>query len=102
MAKIAEYGCNVFINRQLIYNHPEQLLLERGITPIEHSDFDGMERLAAALGAEIVSTFDAPSEVSCASRRDEFHRVFAWGRSRRSPAKISAAILGACLLRLLR
>ena len=27
---------------------------------IEHADFDGMERIAAATGAEIVSTFDAP------------------------------------------
>jgi len=27
---------------------------------IEHSDFDGMERLAAATGAEIISTFDSP------------------------------------------
>jgi len=25
---------------------------------IEHADFDGMERLAAACGAEIISTFD--------------------------------------------
>lgn len=27
---------------------------------IEHADFDGMERLAAATGAEIISTFDNP------------------------------------------
>lgn len=27
---------------------------------IEHADFEGVERLAAALGAEILSTFDAP------------------------------------------
>lgn len=27
---------------------------------IEHADFDGMERIAAATGAEIISTFDAP------------------------------------------
>lgn len=93
--KIAAHGCNVFINRQLIYNYPEQLFkyagmfnldahLQRhthqhplvlthrldnlsfysssaaGITSIEHSDFDGMERLAAALGGEIISTFDHP------------------------------------------
>lgn len=29
---------------------------------IEHADFDGMERLSAVLGAEIMSTFDAPNE----------------------------------------
>jgi T-complex protein 1 subunit beta len=27
---------------------------------IEHADFEGVERLAAATGAEILSTFDAP------------------------------------------
>jgi len=37
---------------------------------IEHADFDGMERLSAVLGAEILSTFDDPSADvlgSCAS-----------------------------------
>lgn len=29
---------------------------------IEHSDFDGSERLAAVLGADIISTFDNPEE----------------------------------------
>lgn len=28
---------------------------------IEHADFDGIERLAAVTGSEIVSTFDAPN-----------------------------------------
>merc|ERR1711977_203185 len=60
--KIAAHGCNVFINRQLIYNYPEQLFKERNIMAIEHSDFDGTERLAAVLGADIVSTFDSPEE----------------------------------------
>merc|ERR1712178_147829 len=41
--KIAAHGCNVFINRQLIHNYPEQLFKERGIMAIEHSDFDGTE-----------------------------------------------------------
>jgi len=27
---------------------------------IEHADFDGIERLAKATGAEILSTFDSP------------------------------------------
>jgi T-complex protein 1 subunit beta len=31
---------------------------------IEHADFDGIERLSAALGAEIVSTFDNPERSS--------------------------------------
>ena len=56
--KICAHGCNVFINRQLIYNYPEQIFREKGVVAIEHSDFDGTERLAAVLGADIVSTFD--------------------------------------------
>ena len=56
--KIAQYEPTVFINRQLIYDYPEQLLIEKGITVIEHADFEGIERISAALGAEILSTFD--------------------------------------------
>src|SRR5947208_2410193 len=58
--KILAYNPDVFINRQLIYNYPEQLLAEKGIMVIEHADFDGTERLAAVLGADILSTFDNP------------------------------------------
>mmetsp|Transcript_15436 Transcript_15436/g.42543 ORF Transcript_15436/g.42543 Transcript_15436/m.42543 type:complete len:536 (-) Transcript_15436:105-1712(-) len=62
--RIVKHGCNVFINRQLIYNYPDQLFKERGIMAIEHSDFDGSERLAAVLGADIASTFDNPEETT--------------------------------------
>ncbi|CXI00403.1 T-complex protein 1 subunit beta, putative [Plasmodium berghei] len=55
---IISHGCNVFINRQLIYNYPEQIFREHNVMTIEHSDFDGMERLANCLGAEIASTFE--------------------------------------------
>jgi len=58
--KILAYKPNVFINRQLIYNYPEELLAEKGVMVIEHADFDGIERLAAATGGEILSTFDNP------------------------------------------
>lgn len=60
--KIIAYKPDVFINRQLIYNYPEQLLAQEGIMVIEHADFDGMERLSAVLGSEILSTFDSPNE----------------------------------------
>jgi len=56
--KILEFKPDVFINRQLIYNYPEQLLQQAGVCVIEHADFDGVERLAAVLGSEILSTFD--------------------------------------------
>jgi len=36
------------------------LLADKGVMVIEHADFEGMERIAAATGAEILSTFDAP------------------------------------------
>src|SRR3978361_1878707 len=35
-------------------------MAEKGIMVIEHADFDGTERLAAVLGADILSTFDNP------------------------------------------
>jgi T-complex protein 1 subunit beta len=55
---------NCFINRQLIYNYPESIFAEHGIMAIEHADFDGIERLAAVLGGDVVSTFDAPQYVT--------------------------------------
>jgi T-complex protein 1 subunit beta len=58
--KIIDHDINVFINRQLIYNFPEQIFTAAGISSIEHADFDGIERLGAVLGAEIASTFDTP------------------------------------------
>jgi len=67
--RILAYKPDVFINRQLIYNYPEQLMADAGVMVIQHADFDGMERLSAVLGAEILSTFDDPeSDVlgSCA------------------------------------
>lgn len=61
--KILTHDINVFINRQLIYNYPEQLFAEAGVSAIEHADFEGVERLSLVLGGEIVSTFDHPEKV---------------------------------------
>ncbi|PXF48095.1 T-complex protein 1 subunit beta [Gracilariopsis chorda] len=61
--KILAHGCNVFVNRQLIYNTPEQYFTSKGVVAIEHADFDGIERLALVTGGEIVSTFDDPTGV---------------------------------------
>lgn len=61
--KILSHNCNVFINRQLIYNYPEQLFADAGVMAIEHADFEGVERLALVTGGEIVSTFDNPALV---------------------------------------
>ena len=61
--RILAHGCNVFCNRQLIYNLPEQRMADAGVMAIEHTDFDGTERLALVLGADIVSTFDTPDQV---------------------------------------
>merc|ERR1712025_1280906 len=60
---ICAHDMNVFINRQLIYNYPEQLFADKGVMAIEHADFDGIERLALVTGAEIVSTFGKPELV---------------------------------------
>ncbi|PRP87034.1 hypothetical protein PROFUN_04770 [Planoprotostelium fungivorum] len=61
--KIVDHGINCFINRQLIYNLPEQYFTSKGVVSIEHADFEGIERLALVTGAEIVSTFDHPELV---------------------------------------
>jgi T-complex protein 1 subunit beta len=61
--RIKAHGINCFINRQLIYNWPEQLFTDAGIMSIEHADFDGIERLALVTGGEIASTFDHPDLV---------------------------------------
>ncbi|CAM9384829.1 unnamed protein product, partial [Discosporangium mesarthrocarpum] len=58
--KIIDHGINVFINRQLIYNFPEQIFAEAGVMAIEHADFEGVERLAAVTGGATASTFDHP------------------------------------------
>lgn len=62
--KILAHGCNVFVNRQLIYNYPESLFAANGVMAIEHADFDGIERLAAVTGGEVCSTFDNPDKVA--------------------------------------
>ncbi|KAL7669607.1 hypothetical protein ACOME3_010254 [Neoechinorhynchus agilis] len=59
---ICDTGCNVFINRQLIYNYPQQLFADAGVMAIEHADFDGVERLALVLGGDIVSVFGDKSD----------------------------------------
>lgn len=61
--KIKKFGINVFINRQLIYDYPEQLFTDAKINTIEHADFDGVDRLALVTGGEVVSTFDNPEKV---------------------------------------
>merc|ERR1711972_315434 len=60
---ICSHDMNVFINRQLIYNYPEQLFADAGVMAIEHADFEGVERLALVTGGEIVSTFYNPEMV---------------------------------------
>lgn len=67
VGKILAHNCNVFINRQLIYNYPEQLFADSNVMAIEHADFEGIERLALVLGGEIVSTFDSPDKVKLGS-----------------------------------
>ncbi|KAF8505072.1 chaperonin Cpn60/TCP-1 family [Hysterangium stoloniferum] len=63
VAAISAHGINCFVNRQLIYNYPENLLAEQGIMSIEHADFEGVERLSLVTGGEIASTFDRPDLV---------------------------------------
>lgn len=61
--KIATHKPTIFVNRQLIYNLPEQYFTEHNINSVEHADFAGVERLALVTGGDIVSTFDTPDKV---------------------------------------
>jgi len=65
--QILNHGVNCFINRQLIYNLPEQFFTDHGVMAIEHADFDGIERLALVTGSEIVSTFERSELVKLGS-----------------------------------
>lgn len=38
------------------------MFADAGVCAIEHADFEGVERLALVLGADIVSTFDNPKD----------------------------------------
>lgn len=62
--RIAQNNIDIFVNRQLVYDYPLQLLKMRGIQTIEHADFDGVERLNNVLGGKILSTFDSMDD-SC-------------------------------------
>lgn len=62
--KIINHGINCFINRQLIYNYPEEIFAQHGVMAIEHADFEGVERLAKALGSDVLSTFDETDKVA--------------------------------------
>jgi len=73
--RILKHDINVFINRQLIYNYPEQLFADAGVMAIEHADFDGIERLALVTGGEIVSTFDDPAGVKLGTCK-LIHEIF--------------------------
>lgn len=65
--KILKHGINVFINRQLVYDYPQEIFADNNVMCIEHADFEGVERLASVLGGEIVSTFDHPDQVKLGS-----------------------------------
>lgn len=69
--KIKKLGCNVFVNRQLVYDYPEQLLSDAKINSVEHADFDGVERIALVTGAEVASTFDSLIRLGRCDRIEE-------------------------------
>ena len=69
--KILSHNIDIFINRQLIYDYPEELFREAGVGSIEHADFDGVERLARVLDAEICSTFEKVDDTKDDGKDDE-------------------------------
>ena len=63
--RIIDHGINCFVNRQLIYNFPEEIFADAGIMAIEHADFDGIERLALVTGDPPSSPHLLLSILSC-------------------------------------
>lgn len=59
---ITKNPIDLFINRQIIYDFPMQLLRKEGVSVIENADFDGVEKLNKVLGGNIISTFENVSE----------------------------------------
>lgn len=55
---ITQIPFDLFINRQIIYDYPLQLLKNKNLTIIEHADFEGVERLNKVLGGNLLSNFD--------------------------------------------
>lgn len=53
---------DLFVNRQIIYDFPQQLLRSKGVSVIEQADFAGVERLNKILGGNVVSVFEGLSE----------------------------------------
>lgn len=107
---IVGHGINVFVNRQLIYNFPEQLFADAGIMAIEHADFDGIERLALVTGGQLCGrcALRAPAAAARRMRQGLPHqaRLLRWqgGRAERSvrrrcaPGPVLAHHLGWALL----
>lgn len=62
--KITSIPFKCFVNRQIIYDYPLELLKQKKINVVEHADFDGVERLNKFLGGKIVSSFENLTEDS--------------------------------------
>lgn len=60
--RITDKPFDMFINRQIIYDYPMQLLRETGLVVVEHADFSGVERLNKVLGGSLISTFEELKE----------------------------------------
>lgn len=60
--RICSVPFDLFVNRQIIYDYPLQLLKNKGLCVIEHADFDGVERLNKVLGGNLLSSFESISD----------------------------------------
>lgn len=55
--EICSIEYDVFINRQIVYDYPLELLRKKKIAVIEHADFSGVEKLNKVVGGNILSSF---------------------------------------------
>eukprot|EP00957_Ditylum_brightwellii_P108504 8276024-Ditylum_brightwellii.AAC.1 len=67
------HGCNVFINRQIIYNLLESIYAKNGMMANEYASFDGVEHLTAVTGGD-VSTSKYP-ELETLGQCDIFEEI---------------------------
>ena len=68
---IISQGLNCFVNRQLIYNFPEEIFADAGVMAIEHADFDGIERLALVTGQHLIACHLVPAAISFDNEKEK-------------------------------
>lgn len=92
---MADNGIYVFVNSQIIYDYFLQRFRDVGVVALEHTDFEGVERLANVLGAKIMTTFDSLNDCIGTCKRIENIKI-----GEKLMVKFSGLKKGACTIEL--